>query len=170
VVTVSHDQAKLQIILKPNRSLNWRGNQLLIASFAVIALLITTVFIIAGAWVIAPFAGLEILLLSTALYYVCWKLNFQQVISIVDQRLVIEKGYYKPKQRWSFDRDNIAVAVKDKDHPWDAIEIMLFTKTGTDKIPIGEFLNKEDCEILLSALRQAQLPIKDYSRHGSEPF
>ncbi|MGB5583865.1 MAG: DUF2244 domain-containing protein, partial [Gammaproteobacteria bacterium] len=51
------------IVLRPNNSATWRFNMLVVASLALIGLLISTFFLLQGLWLIAPFSGLEVLLL-----------------------------------------------------------------------------------------------------------
>ena len=71
------------LILSPDRSLDWDGNKRVIWSLGSICIGIAMGFtIIAGAWVMLPFAGLEVLILSLALYYVSWKLSYRHILTL----------------------------------------------------------------------------------------
>lgn len=54
-------------VLTPHRSLNRRGRALIIGAVAVVSLIISIVFIASGAWPVAPFVGLDVLLVWLAL-------------------------------------------------------------------------------------------------------
>ena len=81
MVTSSFDQHSLtgRIVLSANRSMSWAGNLALIVSLAVLALLISLLFLWQGYWLILPFGILEIALVSTGLY-LCSRDSFQQEI------------------------------------------------------------------------------------------
>jgi len=157
MVTVSAQK----IIAQPNRSATWRQNKLLIAALSVWCLLIATGFALAGAWVILPFAGIELLGVATGLYYVSWKLSHRHVISFEGSNLRIEKGVYFPKQIWNFPRDTLSISVERQAHPWDPLKIILCGPV--EQVCVGEFLNKDDSNALLSSLRQQGVPVHNDS-------
>lgn len=174
MVNIFDEAGRRHIILRPNQSESWRTNLLFIGSLTLLSAIIAGGFSIAGAWMIWPFAGLEILLLSGALYYVCWKLHFRQVLIMTERDIKIEKGYYYPKQSWQFRRSTSAFCVTQASHPWDAprIHIVADRDTGSDRrlIPLGEFLNQADSETLIAELKSCRLPLVDDSGHGAKTF
>lgn len=121
-----------------------------------------------GAWVVLPFAGLEMMALTAALYYVSWKLNYRQVIKLHQDDLTIEKGYYSPKKTWRFKRDESAMTIEPQQHPWDAPTVRLQHKQ--ESIVVGEFLSQADNKELVSALRHAGLRIRSQSASGRAHF
>lgn len=168
MVSVSHNDNKLQIVLTPNRSMSWRGNQYFILSLVLLSGAIGLGFTLIGAWVVLPFAGLEMLALSGALYYVSWKLNYRQVIRFKHNDLTIEKGYYSPKKTWRFKREDAALHIEPQQHPWDAPTIRLQHKQ--DLVVIGEFLSQADNKQLLNTLRDAGLRTRSQSASGRAVF
>ena len=78
-----------QITLSPNNSLSWGGNLLFLffVSFPILVIAIT--FAIAGAPIILPFAGLEILVVTTAIWYISKRNNRQEVIKLSFDKLII---------------------------------------------------------------------------------
>ena len=86
-----------QITLSPNNSLSWGGNLLFLffVSFPILVIAIT--FAIAGAPIILPFAGLEILVVTIAIWYISKRNNRQEVIKLSFDKLIIEKGIKKPE-------------------------------------------------------------------------
>ena len=57
-----------RLVLTPNRSLSWHGNVRIWAALFVLSALIATGFTLMGAWVIIPFAGLELIALACGIY------------------------------------------------------------------------------------------------------
>ena len=143
---------RLVIIAKPNHSSSWRANKLALMAIAVPSLGAAVGFTALGAWPVLPFAGLEILALSAALYYVNWKLEYRQVITLSEDSVRIDKGYYAPKQSWKMQRQEASLAVTPEAHPWEGPRLSVHD--STDAVPVGEFLNREDALSLLALLRQ----------------
>lgn len=155
------------IVAEPNRSASWQTNKLVLIFMCCLSGIIATGFALIGAWPILPFAGLEMLALGSALYYVCWKLRYRHVVILEDQRVLIQKGHYHPRQHWNFDRDSTSIQVTTQPHPWDAPKISLCNHG--ELVSLGEFLNKEDAKTLLQLLRQ-ELRVKGHAAAGIREF
>jgi len=160
VVSARHNAGESLIILRPNRSADWRANRNLLLSLAALSCVISTGFALLGAWMILPFAGLEIAVLGGALYYVCWKLSYRQVITLRTDSLSIDKGVYRPRRSWHFDRAQASVAVHPSGHPHTPPRIS-FCVRG-EFVEIGEFLSREEGLRLLSTLRHSGLRVTDH--------
>lgn len=67
----STDRPAADIVIEvfPYRAMSARMMWALVAIFAVLSLTMATVFAVLGAWMVLPFAGLEILALAIALYW-----------------------------------------------------------------------------------------------------
>ena len=92
------------IVLKPNNSATWRFNMMVVASLALIALLISTFFLLQGAWLIAPFSGLEIIALLVCLY-LCARSNIQtEVIKFSRDKVTVEQGRTFAEKSWEYNR------------------------------------------------------------------
>ena len=64
-----------RLTLKPNRSISWKGNLIFLLLISTPILIIAFGFLYVGAPIILPFAGLEILIVLFASYYVYQKTN-----------------------------------------------------------------------------------------------
>ncbi len=168
MVRIEQNNDSVQIVLTPNRSMSWRGNQLFILSMLLLSGAIGIGFALMGAWVVLPFAGLEMLALSGALYYVSWKLNYRHVINVKRDRLTIEKGHYKPKKVWQFKREDAALTIEPQKHPWDAPTLRVRHKQ--ELIVIGEFLSQADHKQLVKALGDAGLHARSQTAAGRTRF
>ena len=111
MVTTTQTASRLMIIAKPNHSSSWRANLLVLMALAVPSLGSAIAFAALGAWPILPFAGLELLALGCALYYVNWKLQYRHVITLSKDQVRIDKGFYVPRQSWQFSRQGAGLAV-----------------------------------------------------------
>ncbi len=64
-----------EFIIRPNSSLSWRGNKIFFFMLFFVSFMIAVSFAMVGMWMILPFAGLEMLLLGSALTY-CYVKKF----------------------------------------------------------------------------------------------
>ena len=152
------------LILSPNRSADWQTNRRLLIVVTLLSAVIAGAFAAIGAWVILPFAGLEMLALGTALYWVNWHQYYRQVLWFEGSELRIEKGYYHPRDRWDWQLGNTSIHVNepsDADRP-----LAIYLAQGGQRIPIGEFLNANDCQTLLRSLKAQGLAIRSFSLDG----
>ena len=155
------------IIVQPNRSSSWRGNQLALLAVAIPSLGLATGFALLGAWPILPLAGLELTALGSALYYVNWKLQYRHVITLSDDSVCIDKGFYTPRQSWKFPRHATGLAIVPERHPWEGPGLSL-QGTG-ESVSIGEFLNRDD-SLELAALLRREIRVGSYSACGDRLF
>ncbi len=152
MVTTTRTASRLMIVAKPNQSATWRTNLLVLLALAVPSLGIAIGFALLGAWPILPFAGLELLCLGSALYYVNWKLQYRHVITLSEDEVRIDKGFYLPSRSWQFSRQGTGLAVTPEKHPWDGPELSLHDRH--ESVTLGEFLNRDDSLKLLGLLRE----------------
>lgn len=152
MITSNQEAGKLMIIARPNHSSSWRGNLYALLAISVPSLGAAIGFTLLGAWPILPFAGLELLALACALYYVNWKLQYRHVITLSEDSVQIEKGHYHPKQCWRFARQRTGLSITPEKHPWDSPEVAVHD--SEESVSIGEFLCPGDARELISLLRR----------------
>lgn len=152
VVTSTRTASRLMIIARPNRSATWRTNLRVLLALCVPSLGAAIGFALLGAWPILPFAGLELLALAGALYYVNWKLQYRHVITVSNSSVRVDKGYYAPRQSWQFSRHGAGLAITPEQHPWEGPELSLHD--CNECVRLGEFLNRDDCLQLIALLKQ----------------
>lgn len=149
------------LILAPNRSADWRTNRRLIAAVTLISAVIAGGFAYIGAWVVLPFAGVEVLALSSALYWVNWNQYYRQVLWFEGSDLRIEKGFYRPQDCWHWQRQETAIHVSEPSVTGNPLAIYL--ARGALRVPIGEFLNAADRQTLLHTLKELGLNTRSFS-------
>lgn len=159
-----HSKGSQCLILAPNRSADWQANQRLILVVALCSAVIAGTFTYIGAWVILPFAGVEVLGLSAALYWVNWHQYYRQVLWFEGSELRIEKGFYRPSHCWRWQRQHTAIHVSESSISGNPLTIYL--AQGCLRVPIGEFLSADDCQVLLHTLKELGLNTRSFSCEG----
>ncbi len=139
-----------RLTLKPNRSISWRGNLIFLSLISTPILIIAFGFLYVGAPIILPFAGLEILIVLLASYYVYQKTNKQEIITISPEKLIIEKGKFRPETSIEFIREWAYVFVERAKHPWYPVHIVISSKG--QRVPVGEFLTDDDKKIFIEKM------------------
>lgn len=79
-----------KIIAQPNSSLSLEGAVKLMAVMAAVTLVIGLGFTLAGAWMVMPFAGLELLALGYAFYHMYLHASDYDSIEINENTVVVE--------------------------------------------------------------------------------
>jgi len=102
-----------QIVARPNKSLSATGMVKVVAVIASISLIIAIGFGLLGAWLVLPFAGLEVLALAYAFYYINCHASDYESITIDGDRLAVEKRNYKNTSQVVFNRYWARVSLRE---------------------------------------------------------
>lgn len=155
------------IVARPNRSATWHDNLRLMLLLSIPVFVIATGFALLGAWLILPFAGLELLALGAALYHVSRKLQYRHVITVSEDTVNVDKGYDCPLQHWRFARASAGLTITTERHPWDAPALCMHDRH--ESVTLGEFLNREDSLELLELLRR-EIRVRSHSASALRKF
>lgn len=149
--TLNSDGYTGNILIEPNRSIDWRANARFIKIFSLFSFAIGLFFMSQGFLLVLPYSGLEVCLLSFALYQVYNRYSICQVVYFTDDSIIIEYGKNSPDKRieyqrhWSFFHiDNNGV------HNIPRLSI----RSKGQSTEIGSFLNKRDKEQLIHLVKQ----------------
>ena len=142
-----------QIILCPNLSPNWRANQYLLYLVATLALGIAIGFALQGAWLILPFAGLEVIALFSLVYLVAHRCQCMEVIHIREEEVVVEQGRNAPDKVWRSQRFFTRLQIVKSGHPWYPNKVVL--RGRESEVEVGVFLNDNEKQRLIAQLRHA---------------
>tara|TARA_R110000823_G_scaffold210224_7_gene340501 strand:- start:46 stop:549 length:504 start_codon:yes stop_codon:yes gene_type:complete len=167
LVTSSRSDASLTIIARPDKSATWRANKLVLLALAIPSLGAAIGFTLLGAWPILPFAGLELLSLAAALYYVDRKLRRCEVITVGETVVTIAKGSRAPQQVWRLRRDSTRLSIVAERHPWEGP--LLRVHDRSESVTLGEFLARED-QLELVALLRRELRVRAESAAAEVTF
>lgn len=128
-----------QATLTPHRSLTRQGFFALMGLVVAVNLVVAGMFVALGAWPIAGFAGLDVLLIWWA-----FRVNFADArklerISITEHELVLDRLSEKyPPQQQRFVRRWVRVELEE-DHDRELIGSLLLV-SGRTRVAVGEFL------------------------------
>ncbi len=104
--------ATFEVIARPNCSLTAECKLIVVAVIALVSLIIAFFFAFMGAWFVLPFAGLEMIAVAYAFYYLhCHSCDYERIV-IVDDHLSIETRSYKTFNQTSFNRYWVQVLLK----------------------------------------------------------
>lgn len=152
MLQVEHDTNWRQgrIILRPHPPSSWQTNLWVAGIAALLCLTFAIGFALAGAWLILPFAGLEIMALFGLLYYVALKTRVQEVILFNDTEIRVQRGRRWPIQEWYCQRFWCRLQVDAPTHPWYSSRIRLCCHANA--VEIGRFLSDRDKQALIRNL------------------
>lgn len=152
IVTERVGKGAVTYVLRPNRSLDWRGNLRFLGLIAAVSLSIAGWFAWLGAWLILPFAGLELLALWFGLYLVAVRGLAKETILIDGDKLEICKGRWQIESRTCLQRCWAQVRLEPANHAWYPRRLMIRSH-GTDT-EIGSFLGDAEKEQLARELKR----------------
>lgn len=158
MVEIHKNGTQHQLILSPNRSMSWQTNKKILIALFCVNLSIALAWTAMGAWMVLPFAGLEVFFVGLGMYYVSWKLSFKQIITIGTDSLTLQKGVYFPKEEWNWHLSNLTLLKKPSNYRMSAPT--LFLKHLNETVEIGDFLNRGDKKILRQQLNDLGIPLK----------
>jgi uncharacterized membrane protein len=145
-----------KIIARPNNSLSVDDSVKLLAALAGIALVVALGFLHIGAWLVLPFAGLEIMAFAYAFHTVYLHADDFESITIENDRVVVEKRNVKEITTTVFQRYWAQVNVRDVTMIKGSNgKCGLFISSHGNEVEFGRnFINDEQRSQLARDLRQ----------------
>ena len=148
----SHEQDETVWVVRPTRSLTWPEAKRWLCVISFIPLSSGLLFLYFGIPLVLPFAGLEVILLWSAFYYVAWTGQMREVIRLTPRRLILEKGRRSPEQRFDYDRAWVRV-VLEEDRGWHPSRLHI--RSHGNAAAVGSFLTDGERRALAFALINA---------------
>jgi uncharacterized membrane protein len=152
IESVAND-TQCRFVLRPNRSLSWRGSLLFFLSLVLVSSIIAISLTWLGFWMVLPFAGLEMLALGVGLYVVAGRCYEREVISISREDIRIEKGRGYPRQQWTLGRVWAQVVLERCPRQWYPSKLLI--RSHGRAVEVGRFLHEEERRHLAAALIQS---------------
>lgn len=106
--------AGFSLILKRNCSISPAGLAGVFVALAAVVLAIGTAFALAGAWLILPFAGLEVLLLGVAYVLYARRAGDYERIELEGGRLTVEVAEAQTMSRYEMEARRARVVVEEE--------------------------------------------------------
>jgi uncharacterized membrane protein len=145
-----------KIIARHNNSLTPKAGVKLLLALAGIVLVVGFGFARIGAWLVLPFAGLEILAFAYAFHYIYLHSGDFESISIENDSVVVEKRDYKEVTTTVFQRHWAQVSLRKVASAGGVIgKSGLFIRSHGKEIEFGKhFMNDEQRALLARELKQ----------------
>ena len=147
------------IKLTPNRSASWEHTKYLMFAMVFFVMVIAIAWAFVGAWVILPFAGIEVGLLAYVMYRVSQATYKTEIITIEPNTVTLVRGRIplkKFREKHQLLRDELHIEVIETENNWHLPDIRLVTPRLS--VSIGSFLNLADREQLTEYLRNSGIP------------
>jgi uncharacterized membrane protein len=142
--------AETQITVRPNNSLSPVNSLRLLIALAGMALIVAFGFVHVGAWLVLPFAGLELMAFAYAFYYLNLHADDYEMITFSDDKVIIEKRGYKESSKAEFQRYWARVSLRQQSEGVSA----LFVGSHGKEVEFGRnYINEAQRQILASQLK-----------------
>lgn len=145
-----------KIIARHNNSLTPRAGVKLLLALAGIVLVVGFGFARIGAWLVLPFAGLEILAFAYVFHYIYLHSGDFESITIENDSVVVERRGYKEATTTVFQRHWAQVSLREVASVGGVIgKSGLFIRSHGKEIEFGKhFMNDEQRALLARELKQ----------------
>lgn len=163
MVIKTEETGGTRLELYPNRSASWKQVKLLMWVFASVCLCIAFSWAFVGAWLILPFAGLEVGLLIFVMYYVTQMTHRKEVVHITESHILVQSGIKAPTLSWTLNKDATKVLIMEVQHPEDPACVHLVD--DSQRLELGRYLNIDDKKIMIDELKSLGLPIKNIKKN-----
>lgn len=150
IIAEQHEGGVVSFTLRPNSSLNWKGNSEFFVWMSAVSLSIAAWFAWQGAWIILPFAGLELAALAWGLYLASSQSMHKEVVSIDKEKVEICKGRRRLESRVSLRRHWAQARLEAADHGWYPRRLVI--RSHGRATEIGRFLDETEREELAGRL------------------
>ncbi|MBT0587469.1 DUF2244 domain-containing protein [Alteromonas oceanisediminis] len=159
MISTDYQGDDVMITLTPNRSASWSHTKYLMAIMVFFVMVIALAWGIVGAWVILPFAGIEVGLLAYIMYRVSQATYRSETVKVTANEVTYVRGKLSGKSQRSYitlSRDELHIDVIETENNWCLPDIRLITPEHT--ISVGSFLNLPDRQQLTDLLRDCGIP------------
>jgi uncharacterized membrane protein len=155
--------AKYSFIAKRNSSISPTGWRRVFALISTVTLGIAAGFAALGAWLVLPFAGIELGLLFWAFRYLESHAGDYERVEIEGDRVLVEVLERKVEQRYEFNRCWVQVILQP-DRGGGECRLTLRSR-GVD-VEIGRHLSSEDRRLAARTLERRMQSSNNYSSSG----
>ena len=150
VLVEKKNKSNYLISLSPNSSLEGISRIIFLISITLVCGGIALMFFFFGAFMILPFAGIELTILFIAFYLSFKWSSKKEKIYISNEIVKIEKGTNKLEYQWEEFRTFTSFNIqKDKDK-----FMRLSFRSKGENVYVGDFLNEEDKKVLKDSVSE----------------
>ncbi len=148
-----HEPTIFSAVITPHRSLGYRGFTVLMLTIGAISFVVGMVFLIAGAWPVFGFFGLDVLVI-----YWAFRANFRaarayEEVTVTPSELTVRKvSQHGRRREWTL--NPLWVRLDRDEHEEFGIERLFLVSRG-QRLPVAGFLGPQEKESFALALSHA---------------
>jgi uncharacterized membrane protein len=154
----ARESGEFLLIARRNNSLSSTGRTMVLGSLVAISFAISLAFAFTGAWLVLPFAGVEMAVLFLAFRYIGRHAGDFESIAIKGDSVLVEKWELGEVCRYEFNRGWAQVILRD-DRPPGRTTLAL--RSHGREVEFGQHLTEHQREAVAHTLRQ-QLRSRPY--------
>ncbi len=151
--TIIDDEHACRIVIRPNRSLTWQQTKLVYAGIVGYSLSIALGLAFLGYWPVLPFAGLELLGLGAAFYWVAWTGRRTELVRVSADTVAVEKLPRTEAGVQEFHRAWAQVQLQRAKLGWHPSRLVI--RSHGNEVDLGGFLNEGERRQLAGELKRA---------------
>lgn len=159
----------VRLVLRPNCSMSWQNNVRILLVVTGFLACLSAVMASKGAWMVMPFAGIEVAALAAAMYATLKDLDRQEVLTLENGVLTVEWGASQPDYQLQVPEGSVNILMERPHKPLSLPAIDLVARGHCYKL--GFFLNRPDRFKLASLLKNKfNFKLSRYDQHHRESF
>ncbi len=144
------DQA--EFLIRPNKSMTVRGMVVFVCLVGLAVLLVAVRFVLLGAWVVLPFAILEVALLAVGFWLYERTSRYRETVKVSRKNFIITKDSVRGRETSRFDSYWVKVILRPDPVNWYPSH--LFVRSRGKQVEIGACLTNQERKELSKALIQ----------------
>jgi len=157
--TLNNDGYTGNILIEPNRPIDWAANVRFVKFFSLLSFIIGLVFMSQGFLLVLPYSGLEILILTLSLYLVYKHYTTCQIVYFTDNSIIIEYGDDHADARVEYQRHWSTFKI-DNSGKYSIPKLSISSKGKSTEI--GVFLNYKDKIELIDLVKRLTKEFKNH--------
>ncbi len=138
--------------LQPNCSMSWRGLQFVVGVLWLLSAVVVYWAWNLGAWMVMPFSGLEMLLVSVAFYVCAVRARTCEEIALDADRVRVRRGARELKAECSFPRHWAQVELRKDPRRWYPTRLLL--RSHGHAVELARNLMDEERRVLAADLQR----------------
>lgn len=147
------EEHEFSFLIRPNRSMTAKGMILFVFMVGLAVFLVALRFVLLGAWIILPFAILEIALLAAGFWLYERASRYRETVQITRQGLLITQESVRKKETWNFNPHWVRVTLRPDPNDWYPSHLII--GSHGEQVEIGACLTNQEREELSKVLKRS---------------
>jgi uncharacterized membrane protein len=147
------DESRCEFLIRPNRSLTAKGMVFFVVLVGLGVFLVAIRFVLLGAWVILPFAVLEVCFLAAGFWLYERASRYRETVKLSRNSFLITQDGVHVRRSWRFNPHWVQVNLKLDPNDWYPSKLLI--RSHGEQVEIGTCLTNQEREELSIAIKQS---------------